>query len=244
MPESPANQFEDNDFQQQVFQALFGSVFPQMEVGPNPSGHPSINTGNIEPEVTVQPRRLPIEREKIEPPFTGSKLVPAMLGGQRGPKLRPLPTKCHDRGADCPYDPCETQICYAFPYAKCQRDDCGCGFKFYLGLKVVNCGEENENELFDYYENENKEPPSDALLEPMRPLLIPSPVSPSSYKYPLLRRMLKCPIGVKMVACKNDPCENATCPSFPEATCKPNRCGACGTEFTLGKVTVDCYSRH
>lgn len=53
-----------------------------------------------------------------------------------------------------------------------------------------------------------------------------------------------CPDGSKPVNCKADPCQFATCPYFPEATCEADYCGGCNARFFVGKehreVTALC----
>ncbi|XP_032235803.2 uncharacterized protein LOC5510701 isoform X2 [Nematostella vectensis] len=40
-----------------------------------------------------------------------------------------------------------------------------------------------------------------------------------------------CPEGQPVVMCLRDPCESASCPANPMATCRPNYCGTCSAEF-------------
>eukprot|EP00483_Globobulimina_turgida_P005833 UN05843 len=45
-----------------------------------------------------------------------------------------------------------------------------------------------------------------------------------------------------LLSCFVDPCDHATCPSDPCATCTPNYCGGCHAVFynEAGKVVDDC----
>lgn len=47
-----------------------------------------------------------------------------------------------------------------------------------------------------------------------------------------------CPPGVPVVQCDGDPCTNATCPSHPNAECRPNYCGSCKAEWFIGDTRI------
>ncbi|EGD74692.1 hypothetical protein PTSG_12390 [Salpingoeca rosetta] len=52
----------------------------------------------------------------------------------------------------------------------------------------------------------------------------------------------QCPPGVVAYACLRDPCEDATCPGDPTATCRANTCGGCRAEFYVGNGTrAQCH---
>ncbi|EGD74680.1 protease inhibitor [Salpingoeca rosetta] len=52
----------------------------------------------------------------------------------------------------------------------------------------------------------------------------------------------QCPPGVVAYACLRDPCEDATCPGDPTATCRANTCGGCRAEFYVGDGTrAQCH---
>ncbi|CAF4055856.1 unnamed protein product, partial [Rotaria sp. Silwood2] len=44
-------------------------------------------------------------------------------------------------------------------------------------------------------------------------------------------RKTRCPPGQKLVQCFRDPCQGATCPAYPDATCVSNYCGGCNAEW-------------
>jgi len=47
-----------------------------------------------------------------------------------------------------------------------------------------------------------------------------------------------CPEGE--VNCIDDPCQNAECPAYPDATCYSNFCGGCNAIFTFKGEIVNC----
>lgn len=50
----------------------------------------------------------------------------------------------------------------------------------------------------------------------------------------------ECPVGVPIVACRTDPCKQASCSAYPNAKCVANFCGSCNAEFYLTSRKVDC----
>ena len=50
-----------------------------------------------------------------------------------------------------------------------------------------------------------------------------------------------CPKGQDIVPCFVDPCQFASCPSFPHALCVADHCGGCNARFFLqgGKEVTD-----
>ena len=47
-----------------------------------------------------------------------------------------------------------------------------------------------------------------------------------------------CPDGSEPVNCFADPCQDATCASFPEATCQSDFCGGCNARFFVRRREV------
>ena len=54
---------------------------------------------------------------------------------------------------------------------------------------------------------------------------------------------LVCPNGSPLVQCEHNPCDNASCPSHPDARCVPSYCGRCIAEFFVGTNKVTCSGR-
>ncbi|CAF4651443.1 unnamed protein product [Rotaria sp. Silwood1] len=51
----------------------------------------------------------------------------------------------------------------------------------------------------------------------------------------------RCPPGQRIVKCFRDPCQGATCPRYPDATCVSNYCGGCKAEwFRCDGQQVQC----
>ena len=51
---------------------------------------------------------------------------------------------------------------------------------------------------------------------------------------------IDCPANVPMVTCDGDPCDNAFCPGYPDATCIPDYCGHCRATWYIGDERVYC----
>ncbi|XP_041355745.1 uncharacterized protein LOC121373284 [Gigantopelta aegis] len=49
-----------------------------------------------------------------------------------------------------------------------------------------------------------------------------------------------CPIGVRKARCLFDPCSRFSCPAFPNAICRINRCRTCRAEWLVNGVPVNC----
>jgi len=54
---------------------------------------------------------------------------------------------------------------------------------------------------------------------------------------------LACPAGIPMVQCDGNPCDGATCPSHPTATCTPNYCGSCKPQWSIDNNQVQCHGK-
>ena len=54
----------------------------------------------------------------------------------------------------------------------------------------------------------------------------------------------RCPPGVKLMHCSDDPCLFTTCPAYPDATCMADYCGGCNAIFFQGRneITKNCHN--
>ena len=117
---------------------------------------------------------------------------------------------------ECEADPCLFTSCDKFPDAKCRPSFCGeCKATFFsakTGLGV-NC-----------------------YLSPFVPFIfeLPTILVPElpTFKIP----EVECPEGILPTACEVDPCLEATCLKFPDATCKASICGECSPNFFSAKT--------
>ena len=117
---------------------------------------------------------------------------------------------------ECEADPCLFTNCDKFPDAECRPSFCGeCKATFFsakTGLGV-NC-----------------------YLSPFVPFIfeLPTILVPElpTFKIP----EVECPEGILPTECEVDPCLEATCLKFPDATCKASICGECSANFFSAKT--------
>jgi len=63
---------------------------------------------------------------------------------------------------------------------------------------------------------------------------------PSPSNRPPSPSRTRCPPNKPPVMCFRDPCQGASCPMFPRATCVPNYCGGCRTRWFQRGMKVKC----
>ena len=135
---------------------------------------------------------------------------------------------CKDPVA-CVVDPCEVSTCPAFPQAKCISDFCGgCNARFFLGFKEVTdkCNVCSGIGAVTRVKCDTmKQCPGTAICD---------------------QASGTCCCGETQFACLVPPCDSATCPNYPDATCVNEFCNGCCCEarFFVGngkrEVTNHC----
>ena len=160
--------------------------------------------------------------------------VTSVAGGWRVPARYRLKS-CKDPVA-CVQDPCQVTTCPKFPKAKCVSDFCGgCNARFFVGLKEVtrkcqsskvcaNIGTVTEVEC-----DTIDQCPGTAICDTASG---------------------SCCCGKTPLACLNPPCDFATCPNYPGATCVNEFCNGCcckarffiGNMYHRHEVTDDCQA--
>ncbi|CAF1035266.1 unnamed protein product [Rotaria sordida] len=155
---------------------------------------------------------------------------------------------------ECTIDPCEGATCPAYPTAKCVSNYCGgCNALWYKADgTTVDCNKSSpcppgEDEVHCTID------PCESATCPA----YPDATCVSNYCGGCNALWYKadgtsvnctksspCPPGQDEVHCTIDPCESATCPAYPDATCVSNYCGGCNALWYKADGTSDDHKRN
>ena len=131
----------------------------------------------------------------------------------------------------CVADPCEVTTCPEFPEADCISDFCDCNARFFLGFREVT----NKCQRIKKCANIGTVTQVDCDTMDQCPGTAICDTASDT-----------CCCGETQFACVIPPCDSATCPKHPDATCTNEFCNGCCCEakFFLDngdhEVTDDC----
>ena len=157
---------------------------------------------------------------------------------------------CNDSAATCPdctqpvncsKDPCDVNRCPAFPATTCRADYCGgCNSRFFLGKgrrkrevthrcnEIKPCSRSGGEEIgIGCGRGTSGQCPGDSYCD----------IHPTDAFATCCcnNTAALCPNCTLPANCLVAPCQFASCPAFPAATCRSDYCGGCNARFFVGK---------
>merc|ERR1740124_906449 len=169
---------------------------------------------------------------------------------------------------NCFMDPCQDAVCANYPNASCTPYYCGdCSGRFHdeMGNIITNCSEDKKEDCeAGHYMTDNgcEQCPentwseagasscsqcpegqmSDAGSTSQEDCHIQEATEPSMEKPDSEHHSEDCPEDSPQVTCFTNPCQDAVCANYPEASCTPYFCGDCSGRFhdEMGNMITNC----